>query len=169
MKDIWLILHFDLVHLYQQESEQWQFHQCTIAALPYLVTLLHSERPKLYLTALSKAKTTLLHSERPKLNRVLAFPSAIGLKDGTFSFQKQPQKAKSVLQNGSRLLGLFRKRKPHLIAELCKTILHIVVSSGMGPTLTASKYFNYPKHWMAHIYWTCANILHLRLILFFWG
>ena len=133
-----------------------------------------------YPIVLKKAKTlpyctqqgqnsTLLHSERPKLHRVLAFPSAIGLKDGAFSFQKQPQKAKSVLQNGSRLLGLFRKRKPHLIAELCKTVLHIVVSSGMGPTLAASKYFNYPKHWMAQIYWTCANILHLRLILFFWG
>ena len=41
-------------------------------SFPIILTLLHSEQPKLY-------GLTLLHSEWPKLHRVLAILSALGL------------------------------------------------------------------------------------------
>ena len=44
-----------------------------------LLTLLHSERPKLY-RDLAILRITLLHSERPNLFRDLAILSAIGVK-----------------------------------------------------------------------------------------
>ena len=66
--------------------------------LGQIVTLLHSERPKLYIILVflsaiglkerifsSRTNCNLLHSERPKLYIILVFLSAIGLKERIFS------------------------------------------------------------------------------------
>ena len=47
-----------------------------------------------------------------------------------FSLPKQPQKSRSVLQDGSRSLRLFRKGKTHIIAKFHCTDLVICSHSG---------------------------------------
>ena len=49
-----------------------------------------------------------------------------------FSLSKQPQKSRSILQDGSRSLRLFRKGKTHIIAKFHWTDLVICNHSGDG-------------------------------------
>ena len=49
-----------------------------------------------------------------------------------FSLLKQPQKSRSILQDGSRSLRLFRKGKTHIIAKFHWTDLVICNHSGDG-------------------------------------
>ena len=63
---------------------------------------------------------TLLHSEQPKLHRVFAILSVIGLKYilyffgyemKVFHFQNNPKNSRSILQDESRIFGIFWKKK----------------------------------------------------------
>ena len=95
----------------------------------------------------------LLHSEQPKFHRVLGILSAIGLKlshmlflkqvllnvteyhsfllpyfsgyKTEFFLPKQSERSRSILQDGSRSLGLFRKGKIGIIAKFHRTDLVI--------------------------------------------
>ena len=57
-----------------------------------------------------------------------------------FVLQKQSQKFRSILQDGSRYLGLFRKSTIHIIAKFHRTDLVICSHSREGkPCLIAEK------------------------------
>ena len=56
-----------------------------------------------------------------------------------FFLPKQSQKSRSILYDGSRSLGLFRKGKTHIIAKFHRTDLVICSHSREEKTLSYSK------------------------------
>ena len=59
----------------------------------------------------------------------MKLPYFFGYETQTIFLHKQSQKSRSVLQDGSRFLGLFRKGKTGIIAKFQETDLFFVVIS----------------------------------------
>ena len=76
----------------------------------------------------------------------------------SFSLPKQSQKSRSILQDGSRYLGFFRKGNTHIIVKFYRTDLVICSHSREGITRLIAKeircssmngYCNVLKYWDA--------------------
>ena len=65
----------------------------------------------------------------------MKLPYFFGYETQTIFLHKQSQKYRSVLQDGSRSLGLFRKGKTSIIAKFQETYFFVVISERAKPGL----------------------------------
>ena len=83
------------------------------------------------------------HLQKSKNSEILYFFAYktvfFSFQDGVFFLPKQSQKSRSILQDGSRSLGLFRKGKARITAKLHRTDLIICTHSREGKTPSYSR------------------------------